>query len=37
VPDSWEFWAGRVGRLHDRLRYRRTDPSGGWTVERLAP
>jgi pyridoxamine 5'-phosphate oxidase len=37
VPESWEFWAGRVGRLHDRLRYRRTDPSGGWTVERLAP
>jgi pyridoxamine 5'-phosphate oxidase len=35
VPDSWEFWAGRVGRLHDRLRYRRTEQ--GWTIERLAP
>jgi pyridoxamine 5'-phosphate oxidase len=35
VPQSWEFWAGRSGRLHDRLRYRRTDQ--GWTVERLAP
>ncbi len=35
VPDVWEFWAGRTGRLHDRLRYRRTDQ--GWTIERLAP
>jgi pyridoxamine 5'-phosphate oxidase len=37
VPRSWEFWAGRAGRLHDRVRYRRTDDSPGWTVERLAP
>ncbi|SIN31263.1 Pyridoxamine 5'-phosphate oxidase [Micromonospora cremea] len=46
-PDSVEFWQGRAGRLHDRLRFRRTDdgppddrPSGeseSWTVERLAP
>jgi len=35
VPAAWEFWAGRAGRLHDRLRYRRTED--GWTVERLAP
>jgi pyridoxamine 5'-phosphate oxidase len=35
VPQSWEFWAGRTGRLHDRLRYRRTDQ--GWAVQRLAP
>jgi pyridoxamine 5'-phosphate oxidase len=35
VPQSWEFWAGRAGRLHDRLRYRRTEQ--GWTIERLAP
>jgi pyridoxamine 5'-phosphate oxidase len=34
-PDSVEFWQGREGRMHDRLRYRRTD--NGWTVERLAP
>jgi pyridoxamine 5'-phosphate oxidase len=39
VPQSWEFWAGRPGRLHDRLRYRRTsEESGpGWLLERLAP
>ena len=34
-PDSVEFWQGRIGRMHDRLRYRRT--TGGWAVERLAP
>lgn len=33
--DSIEFWQGRVGRLHDRLRFTRT--SDGWTRERLAP
>ncbi len=39
APDSVEFWQGRKGRLHDRLRYRRThdDPSAPWMVERLAP
>jgi pyridoxamine 5'-phosphate oxidase len=37
VPATWEFWAGRVGRLHDRVRYRRTAPGAPWTVERLAP
>lgn len=35
-PRTVEFWQGRVGRLHDRLRYRRTD-DGSWVVERLAP
>jgi pyridoxamine 5'-phosphate oxidase len=35
APDEVEFWQGRVGRLHDRLRYRRD--GGGWVVERLAP
>ena len=46
VPEHWggflvrprtvEFWQGRKGRLHDRLRYRR-DEDGAWVVERLAP
>lgn len=35
-PHTVEFWQGRTGRLHDRLRYRRTD-EGVWTIERLAP
>ncbi len=35
-PQTVEFWQGRVGRLHDRLRYR-ADGNGGWVVERLAP
>jgi pyridoxamine 5'-phosphate oxidase len=34
-PDAVEFWQGRPGRMHDRLRYRRTPD--GWTTERLAP
>lgn len=35
VPEVIEFWQGRSGRLHDRLRYRRT--TQGWVRERLAP
>lgn len=45
-PDNWggirvrphrvEFWQGRPGRLHDRLRFDRADETT-WTVERLAP
>ena len=38
-PVTVEFWQGRRSRLHDRLRYRRSDPGTGadWVVERLAP
>jgi pyridoxamine 5'-phosphate oxidase len=34
-PDLIELWQGRTGRLHDRLRYRRTGTT--WTLERLQP
>jgi pyridoxamine 5'-phosphate oxidase len=36
VPDEFEFWQGRVSRLHDRLRYTRLG-DGAWRRERLAP
>jgi len=35
-PGTIQFWQGRHGRLHDRLRYRR-EPNGTWAVDRLAP
>lgn len=35
-PETVEFWQGRSNRLHDRLRFRRTE-EGSWVVERLAP
>ena len=35
VPDELELWQGRPSRLHDRVRYRRSE-SGG-VVERLSP
>jgi pyridoxamine 5'-phosphate oxidase len=39
VPVSVEFWQGRPDRMHDRLRYRRSDPgeTDKWVVERLSP
>jgi len=37
-PDSIEFWQGRASRLHDRIRYRRTQAHPtAWTIDRLAP
>lgn len=35
VPESVEFWHHREDRLHDRLRYDRTE--GGWALRRLSP
>jgi pyridoxamine 5'-phosphate oxidase len=45
VPDFWggylvephaiEFWQGRADRLHDRIKYMKTDK--GWAVVRLSP
>jgi len=36
VPQSVEFWQGRPGRLHDRLRYERS-ATGAWVIRRLSP
>jgi pyridoxamine 5'-phosphate oxidase len=36
VPRTIEFWQGQMARLHDRFRYSR-EPSGAWSVTRLAP
>lgn len=35
VPDTVEFWQGRPGRLHDRLRYSKQENT--WQIERLNP
>ncbi len=35
TPTYIEFWQGRQGRLHDRLRYLIKDKS--WIIERLSP
>jgi pyridoxamine 5'-phosphate oxidase len=44
APESVELWQGRIGRMHDRLRYRRPAPYAEgatdgvvWLIERLAP
>ncbi len=35
-PHRVEFWQGRPGRLHDRIRFDRVDETR-WAIERLAP
>lgn len=35
IPTEIEFWQGRVGRLHDRIRFKLKQ--GDWLKERLAP
>ena len=35
-PRLMEFWQGRPGRLHDRIRYFQ-DQQNSWQIERLAP
>ena len=37
TPVQFEFWQGRLGRLHDRLCYRQTPGSSDWTIVRLSP
>ena len=34
-PETFEFWQGRSGRLHDRIIY--TIDGGEWVTKRLQP
>lgn len=36
VPETFEFWQGRPGRLHDRFLFK-LDQDKEWQVDRLAP
>jgi pyridoxamine 5'-phosphate oxidase len=36
LAEDFEFWQGRVSRMHDRLRYS-LQPEGSWRRDRLAP
>lgn len=35
IPETFEFWQGRPGRLHDRIIY--VKEGNGWKIKRLAP
>ena len=35
-PDYFEFWQGRLNRLHDRISYK-LEQEGKWLIQRLAP
>lgn len=35
IPHHFEFWQGRLNRLHDRIVYRKEGEN--WVIERLAP
>ncbi len=37
IPREVEFWQGRSFRLHDRLRYERSEGGGAWKIVRLMP
>ena len=37
VPDTYEFWQGRTGRLHDRITFEKSSDGKGWRKSRLAP
>ncbi len=36
APREFEFWQGRMNRLHDRIRYR-SEKDSNWIIERLSP
>ena len=37
MPVEIEFWRDGMGRLHDRIRFRREAPEASWTKQRLFP
>ncbi|MDQ8154789.1 MAG: pyridoxamine 5'-phosphate oxidase [Gemmatimonadota bacterium] len=36
IPQTFEFWQGRVNRMHDRYQYTQ-DAGAAWVIEQLAP